>query len=105
MAIRKQKLRHRIFGGMNFGAPATYAAPAGGNGPWPQAPAAAMGSGHPDPMGAMTAPVSVVTVAPWTQGYVTLGMSELVPLFTADGAAVPGTGPGQWDQLKAAGRP
>lgn len=32
------------------------------------------------------------------------GISPLAPLITADGAMIPATGPGGWDQLAAAGR-
>jgi hypothetical protein len=32
------------------------------------------------------------------------GIGPLSPLITPDGAEVPATGPGQWDQLIAAGR-
>ncbi len=32
-------------------------------------------------------------------------IEEMVPLWTADGAPVPATGPGHWDQLYAAGSP
>lgn len=32
------------------------------------------------------------------------GLSPLAPLIASDGAAIPATGPGQWDQLIAAGR-
>jgi hypothetical protein len=32
------------------------------------------------------------------------GLGPLSPLITSDGAEVPATGPGQWDQLIAAGR-
>jgi hypothetical protein len=34
----------------------------------------------------------------------TVGLSPLSSLITSDGAAIPATGPGQWDQLHAAGR-
>lgn len=35
----------------------------------------------------------------------TVGLSPLAPIVTADGALVPATSPGAWDQLRAAGRP
>jgi hypothetical protein len=35
---------------------------------------------------------------------VTLAVSDLDPLITADGAVIAATGPGRWDQLRAAGR-
>ena len=40
-------------------------------------------------------PLALVTVNPTSTKYVTLGM---------DGAMVPATAPGKWDQLAAAGR-
>lgn len=50
-------------------------------------------------------PLQQVTVSYDGGPYVTLGSSELVPLVTADGAAVPATAPGRWGQLRQAGRP
>jgi 2,4-dienoyl-CoA reductase-like NADH-dependent reductase (Old Yellow Enzyme family) len=32
------------------------------------------------------------------------GLTPYSPLITSDGAPIPATGPGQWDQLYAAGR-
>ena len=55
----------------------------------------------------MSMPISQVVVGPPYAGTVTVGYSEYAPLYlTGDqGGAVPGTGPGHWDQLRAAGRP
>jgi hypothetical protein len=48
-------------------------------------------------------PLAQVTVNPVDDNYVTLAMQELAPITTADGAMVPATGPGKWDQLALAG--
>ena len=61
--------------------------------------------GAASPQAIMVMPVSRVTVGPTVSPYVTLGMDELVPIWSADGAAIPATAPGRWAQLKAAGRP
>ena len=54
----------------------------------------------------MTMPMSAVTVYPQPDGqYVTLGVTDLDPIFTADGAPIAATAPGRWDQLAAAGNP
>lgn len=46
------------------------------------------------------APSSIIQVfAPGT-----VGLSPMAPLITADGALVPATSAGAWDQLRAAGR-
>ena len=45
-------------------------------------------------------PAHQVTIVPG-QG---AGITPLSPLITADGAMIPATGPGRWDQLAAAGR-
>lgn len=71
----------------------------------PRHAAAAMGSAHPAIPGPMTEPVSEVVTAPDPYGWVTVGYREAVPLFTADGAVIPGVPPGTWGQLRAAGRP
>lgn len=92
MAVRKQRLSHRIAA-------------------QPSNSATAMGEGHPSVAGMggvpMTMPISQVVVGPPYAGTVTVGYSEYAPLYlTGDqGGAVPGTGPGRWDQLRAAGRP
>ena len=89
MAVRKQKLSHRIAA-------------------QPSNEATAMGDSHPAIPGTpMSMPISQVVVGPPYAGTVTVGYSEYAPLYlTGDqGGAVPGTGPGRWDQLRAAGRP
>ena len=63
----------------------------------------AMGDQHPAVPGPMLMPLSQVTVNPVDNNYVTLAMQDLAPLTTADGAMVPASGPGSWDQLKLAG--
>jgi len=85
MAIRKIHLHHRI------------KAQAGNY-------QAAMAGGHPAVPGPMLLPVTVITVNPTSSNYVTLAAQDLVPLTTADGAMVPATAPGKWDQLTQAGR-
>lgn len=67
---------------------------------------AAMSSAHPagGPQTVYTMPLALVTVQPYNSNYVTLGMQDLAPIITADGAAVPATMPGRWDQLRQAGR-
>jgi len=62
---------------------------------------AAMGSMHPAPPQIMTMPLTVVEMtADYHQ------VSEAVPLYAGPrGAPVPATGPGQWVQVHAAGRP
>lgn len=84
MAIRPVMLHHRI-----KGQAANYQA--------------AMGAAHPAVPAAMLMPLAYVTVNPVDDNYVTLGMQDLAPLTTADGAMVPATGPGAWDQLALAG--
>ena len=68
----------------------------------------AMAGAHPAvssaPETPHSTPLAVVLVQPYDSNYVTLGMQELAPIFTADGAAVPATMPGKWDQLALAGR-
>lgn len=88
MAVRKQKLHHRIRD-------------------QDDQMEAAMAGGHPAIPGTpMERPLAVVVTAPDPSGqYATIAYSEAVPLYTADGAVVPGTPPGTWDQLRAAGRP
>ena len=63
----------------------------------------AMGSAHPAVPAAMVTPLSVITVNPWDSNYVTLAMQDLAPITTAEGAMVPASGPGRWDQLRLAG--
>jgi hypothetical protein len=89
MAVRKQKLRQRIAA-------------------QPSNSATAMGDAHPAIPGTpMVMPVSQVVIGPPYAGAVTAGYAEFSPLFLAGdrGPAVAGTGPGRWDQLRAAGRP
>jgi len=57
------------------------------------------------PPAVMQMPLAQVIIQPADSQYVTIGMQELTPIWTADGAAIPGTAPGRWDQLRAAGRP
>jgi hypothetical protein len=64
---------------------------------------AAMSSAHPAVPAPMLLPLTQVTVYPVDSNYVTLGMESLMPLTTADGAMVPASGPGRWDQLVLAG--
>jgi hypothetical protein len=49
-------------------------------------------------------PVAMVLVNPTNSNYATLAMQEVLPIVTADGAMVPATAPGRWDQLWQAGR-
>ncbi|HTX65624.1 MAG TPA: hypothetical protein VMD31_07615 [Opitutaceae bacterium] len=53
----------------------------------------------------MVMPLQQVIVYPAASPYVTLGMEDLAPIWTTDGAAVPATARGRWGQLRAAGRP
>jgi hypothetical protein len=86
MALRRHRLNHRIYGQAgNHSMAMSGAHPAGG----PDTP--------------FHMPVAVVTVYPAASGYVTLGMEELAPVITADGAMIPATMPGRWDQLAQAG--
>ena len=63
------------------------------------------GGGAASPPGPQVMPLQAVVVGPVLSQYVTLGAVDLVPLVTADGAMVPATAPGRWNQLRAAGRP
>jgi hypothetical protein len=65
----------------------------------------AMGDAHPaaPPGTPMVMPLAAVTVHPSDSNYVTLAMQDLAPMLTADGAMVPATGPGAWDQVALAG--
>jgi hypothetical protein len=51
----------------------------------------------------MIMPLAQVLVFPSDSNYVTLAMQEYAPLTTADGAMVPVSMPGHWDQLGLAG--
>lgn len=53
----------------------------------------------------MVMPVSAVLVGPVTGDYVTVGMEDLAPLFTTDGAAIPAAASGGWGQVRPAGSP
>lgn len=66
----------------------------------------AMGGAHPYGTGdtPLIMPLSLATVSDEGSGSVSMAVSDLVPLVTADGAVVAATGPGRWDQLRAAGR-
>lgn len=64
---------------------------------------AAMGEAHPAVPAPMLLPLAQVLVNPVSSDYVTLAMQDLAPLVTADGAMVPASGPGRWDQLALAG--
>jgi hypothetical protein len=57
------------------------------------------------PPAVMVMPLQRVIIQATSSQYVTAGMEDLTPIFTADGAAVPATAPGRWAQLRAAGRP
>jgi hypothetical protein len=84
MAYRKTLLSHRIMGqAVNH--------------------VTAMGDQHPAVPAPMVMPLAQVTTYPVDSNYVTLAMQDLAPLMTADGALVPATGPGNWDQLALAG--
>jgi hypothetical protein len=53
-------------------------------------------------------PLAAVTASVPSGGYLTLAYEGLVPIFTADGAAVPQRPRGRWSQLTSpppAGRP
>jgi hypothetical protein len=54
-------------------------------------------------------PLALVSVYPEPGGqYSTIGYQGLAPIYTpsgAGGAAIPATSPGNWAQLRAAGRP
>lgn len=89
MAIRKQKLRHRIaqVGTVN---------------------AQAMGDYHPagGPGTVMEMPVAQVLITPADQsGYSAVAYREIQPIWGPMGEAIPAVSPGQWGQLRAAGRP
>lgn len=64
---------------------------------------AAMGAAHPAVPAPMLIPLAQVTVNPTDSNYVTLSMEDLAPIVTADGAMIPASGPGRWDQLALAG--
>lgn len=89
MAIRRQKLRHRV-------------AAVGGN----QARAE---NQHPQLAGSggvpMVMPLAAVLVAAPPGGqYATIGYESLTPIWGPMGEPVPASSPGHWGQLVAAGR-
>lgn len=61
------------------------------------------------PLAEVALPPGTPEVAPASIIYVqapgTVGLGPLAPMLTADGALIPATQPGGWDQLRAAGRP
>lgn len=69
----------------------------------------AMTGGNPAPLAEVGLPPGAPQVAPSSILYVyapsTVGLGPLAPIVTADGALIPATMPGGWDQLRAAGRP
>jgi hypothetical protein len=82
--------------------PGTSASPASADA------SASVTGGEASPGGVpMTLPTSAVLVypSPADNQYVTVGVVELEPMFTADGAPIMATSPGHWDQLYAAGNP
>lgn len=86
------RIRARVMSGQNAtpGTAAGYKPTAGGNA---------------SPPAVMVMPVARVSVGPVTSPYVTVGMEDLAPIWTTDGAAIPSSAPGSWGQLRAAGRP
>lgn len=64
-----------------------------------------VGGSTASPPSVMVMPVARVIVRPAASPYVTVGMEDLTPIWTTDGAAVPASAPGRWGQLRAAGRP
>lgn len=64
-----------------------------------------LAGGSASPPAVMVMPVARVLVGPTTSPYVTVGMEDLTPIWTADGAPIPASAPGRWGQLRAAGRP
>ena len=94
-----KRLRHRVAksGGNHKQAMASYT---------PAQTSGAVTGSAASPTGADVMPQAAVTVYPEPGGqYSTIGYQGLVPLFTADGAAIPATSPGRWAQLMMAGRP
>lgn len=93
MRARKKPLSHRI---KNAGT----ASQAAQQGCTPVTGGVASPGGTP-----MQMPLSQVIVQPTSSQYVTVGMEELTPIWTADGAGIPATAPGRWGQVTAAGNP
>lgn len=63
------------------------------------------GGGAASPPAVQVMPLAAVIVQPASSPYVTLGMEDLTPIWTSDGAPVPASAPGRWGQLRTAGRP
>jgi hypothetical protein len=115
MAYRKHLLHHRIKDQPADSAAAASGRPEAARGnPQPGAPSMsvglpspqpdmASGGAHPSPPGPMVLPLALVRVNPVDDNYVTLSMEDLAPVTTADGAMIPASGPGRWDQLRIAG--
>ena len=59
--------------------------------------------GAASPGGPQVMPLAQVVTSRVNSQYVDLGYRMFTPLFAADGAMVPATGPGRWGQLVAAG--
>jgi hypothetical protein len=90
MAFRKQRLKQRITAQSTN----SSVAAAGGHPPVPGTP--------------MEMPLAQVVVGMAPGGQYSVGYQEYSPLYTPGdwtGGAIPQTAPGQWDQLRAAGRP
>lgn len=88
MAIRRQKLAHRV---ANVGSNTSQA----------------MAGYHPAGTSAtpMQMPLQQVTIYPASDGYSALAYEDMTPIWATDGAAIPATTGGGWGQLRAAGRP
>jgi hypothetical protein len=86
------RIRRRVAGGQN-------ATPGAADGYQP------IGQGNASPPAVQVMPVSRVIIGPVTSPYVSLGVEDLTPVWTTDGAPVPASAPGRWGQLRAAGRP
>jgi hypothetical protein len=99
MTARRQTLRNRII---------NQPAASRGISRAPAAAPAAAGGGHPAVPGTpMLLPVAAVYTYP-TPGnpyYVRLGLRDMQPIIAPDGRIIAATGPGQWGQLRQAGRP
>jgi hypothetical protein len=61
--------------------------------------------GGASPPSVQVMPLAQVLVQPAQDPYVTVGMEDLAPIYTSDGAMIPATARGRWGQLRAAGRP
>lgn len=61
--------------------------------------------GQASPAAVQVMPIARVLVGPTTSQYVSLGVEDLTPIWTTDGAPIPASAPGRWAQLCAAGRP